>query len=168
MTRARAASSHEGRRGGLFPLSSAGMANAREQRLGHGKGRGSHEAVEKRRAARALNTAFTRAAGAGPLLDGRAERRRQRLLRELRDGRRGEPLAPIDVLTHAAELIELGESLASIEKFGVKPRKAPTSPDLLEAARRVQEAYGMPPEVFALIGLELPGAQRASKKTEGA
>jgi len=143
------------------------MANAREQRLGHGKGRGSHEAVEKRRAARALNTAFTRAAGAGPPPGGPRGAGPQRPLRWRAARRPGEAPRPPDVLTHAAELLELGESLASIEKFGVKPRKAPASPELLEAAGRVQEAYGMPPDVFALIGLELPGAPRASKKKEG-
>jgi hypothetical protein len=131
------------------------MANARERRLGHGKGRGSEEAVEKRRAARALNTLFHEAVGAGALRDGRAERRRQRLLRELRDGRRGHPLPPIEVVTHAAELLELGESLASIERFGVAPRKVPATPALIEAAQRVQAAYAIPPEVFVLIGVDL-------------
>ncbi|MBN8616276.1 MAG: hypothetical protein J0L92_37165 [Deltaproteobacteria bacterium] len=131
------------------------MPNAREQRLGHGKGRGSPEATEKRRAARALNSAFTRAAGSAGLLDGRAERRRQRLIKELKDGRRGAPLPPIDVLTHAAELLALGETLASLEKQGVRARKVESSPELIAAARRVQAAYEMPREVFALIGLDL-------------
>jgi hypothetical protein len=130
------------------------MANAREQRLGHGKGRGSPEAVEKRRAARALNAAFDKAAG-GALADGRAERRRQRLIRELKDGRRGKPLPPIDVLTHAAELLALGETLASLDRAGIKPRKIAASPELLAAARRVQVAYDMPREVFGLLGLDL-------------
>jgi hypothetical protein len=131
------------------------MPNAREQRLGHGKGRGSPEATEKRRAARALNAEFTRAAGSAGLLDGRAERRRQRLIKELKDGRRGTPLPPIDVLTHAAELLALGETLASLEKQGVRARKVTSSPELIAAARRVQAAYEMPREVFALIGLDL-------------
>ncbi|GAB4196142.1 MAG: hypothetical protein OHK0013_03080 [Sandaracinaceae bacterium] len=142
------------------------MVNARERRLGHGKGRGSEEAIEKRRAARALNALFQRSVGAGPLLDGRAERRRQRLLRELRDGRRGVPLPPIEVLTHAAELLELGESLASIERFGVKPRKALATPELVEAARRVQAAYGMPPEIFSLIGLDLVGGEGGDERAQ--
>lgn len=134
------------------------MPNAREQRLGHGKGRGSPEATEKRRAARALNAAFTRASGNAALADGRAERRRQRLIKELKDGRRGAPLPPIDVLTHAAELLALGETLASLEKQGVRARKAASSPELVAAARRVQAAYEMPREVFALIGLDLSKA----------
>lgn len=139
------------------------MANAREQRLGHGKGRGSPEAVEKRRAARALNSAFEKAAAGGALADGRAERRRQRLLKELKDGRRGQPLPPIDVLTHAAELLGLGETLGSLEKQGVKRRKVAATPDLLAAARRVQAAYEMPREVFALIGLTLDGGRSAAR-----
>ena len=142
------------------------MANAREQRLGHGKGRGSPEAVEKRRAARALNAPFDKAAG-GALADGRAERRRQRLIRELKDGRRGKPLPPIDVLTHAAELLALGETLASLDRAGIKPRKIAAGPELLAAARRVQVAYDMPREVFGLLGLDLaPGRGARDEETE--
>lgn len=141
------------------------MANAREQRLGHGKGRGSPEAVEKRRAARALNAAFDKAAG-GALADGRAERRRRRLIRELKDGRRGKPLPPIDVLTHAAELLALGETLVSLERAGVKARKTPATPELVAAARRVQVAYDMPAEVFGLLGLDLGRARGPSASNE--
>jgi hypothetical protein len=141
------------------------MANAREQRLGHGKGRGSPEAVEKRRAARALNAAFDKAAG-GALEDGRAERRRQRLIRELKDGRRGKPLPPIDVLTHAAELLALGETLASLERAGIKARKTPGTPELVAAARRVQVAYDMPAEVFGLLGLDLGRARGRGTSNE--
>lgn len=129
------------------------MVNARERSTGHGKGRASDEAIEKRRAARALNALFSE--GTGRLLDGRQERRRQRLLQELREGKRGAPLPPIEVLTHAAELFQLGETLESLKRFGITPRKAPQTPELLEAARRVQAAYEMPSEVFGLLGLSL-------------
>ena len=76
-----------------------GMSGAMARR-GDGKGRGSPEAVEKRRSARALNALFSAASGG---LDGRTERRRKRLLAELKDGRGGEALSAIEVLTHAAE-----------------------------------------------------------------
>lgn len=122
------------------------------------KGRGSPEAVEKRRAARALNTIFARASGEGGGLDGRTEKRRRRLILELKEGRRGKPLKPIDVLTHASELFDLGETLASLKKAGVKPIAAPATPEMIEAARRVQAAYEMHPDVFKLIGLEIPPA----------
>lgn len=129
------------------------MAKPRVSGVVRSPGRGSPEAIEKRRAARALNAAF-RDAERATVCDGRTERRRQRLLRELRDGRNGRPLSPIDVLTHAAELLALGETLESIERFGVRPRTAPSSPAVLDAARRVRDAYAMPPEVFALVGLD--------------
>lgn len=118
------------------------------------KGRGSPEAVEKRRSARALNTIFAQGQGGGGL-DGRTEKRRRRLIQELKEGRRGQPLKPIDVLTHACELFELGETLASLRKHGVKPVPAPDTPELRDAARRVQVAYGMPVDAFKLIGLEM-------------
>jgi hypothetical protein len=128
-------------------------------RRGDGKGRGSPEAVEKRRSARALNALFSQASGG---LDGRTERRRKRLLGELKDGRAGEPLSAIDVLTHAAELLSLGETMASIKKHGVRPRAVRLEPSLVEAARRAQRAYDLPDEVFELLGLEPKG--RAERK----
>jgi hypothetical protein len=124
------------------------------------KGRGSPEAVEKRRAARALNTIFAEERGAPRGLDGRTEKRRRRLIAELKEGRRGAPLKPIDVLTHASELLELGETLASLRKQGVRPIAAPASDELREAARRVQSAYALHPDAFVLIGIELQGERR--------
>jgi hypothetical protein len=129
-------------------------------------GRGSPEAVAKRRAARALNTIFAKEHGAaGGGLDGRTEKRRKRLIKELVEGRRGRPLKPIDVLTHASELLELGETLASLKKQGVKPIAAPRTPEMIEAAARVREAYSMSPEVFELIGLDIRSAGGRGKGT---
>lgn len=129
-------------------------------RRGDGKGRGSPEAVEKRRSARALNALFSAASGG---LDGRTDRRRKRLLAELTNGRRGEPLSAIDVLTHAAELLSLGETMATLKKQGVRPRSVRPDAALVEAARRAQRAYGLPEEVFELLGLE-PARTRAERK----
>lgn len=141
------------------------------------KGRGSPEAVEKRRAARALNTIFAEGQGASRGLDGRTEKRRRRLIAELKDGRRGKPLKPIDVLTHASELLELGETLPSLRKQGVKPIASPATVELRDAALRVQSAYGLHPDVFELIGVQLDargvldgdgngeGARRSRRKT---
>ncbi len=132
------------------------------------KGRGSAEAVEKRRAARALNTLFSRDAGAGPLLDGRTEKRRRRLVGELKEGRRGKALSPIDVLTHVSELFDLGETLASLKRQGVKPVAAPRTAEMIEAARRVQTAYGMHPDAFKLIGLEIERVVAPGDRAAGA
>ncbi|UJR78665.1 hypothetical protein [Sandaracinus amylolyticus] len=143
------------------------MARARS------KGRGSPEAVEKRRSARALNTIFAQGQSGTGGLDGRTEKRRRRLIQELKEGRRGQPLKPIDVLTHASELFELGETLASLKKHGVKPIVAPDTAEVREAARRVQVAYAMPVDVFKLIGLEMEplddeGAAPARKRRKKA
>ena len=101
---------------------------------------------------------FSAASSGG--LDGRTARRRKRLLGELKDGRAGEPLSAIDVLTHAAELLSLGETVASIKKHGVKPRAVRPAPSLVEAARRAQRAYDLPDEVFELIGLDPKNVER--------
>src|SRR5262245_24440308 len=85
--------------------------------------RGSPEAVEKRRAARAFNQAL-RGGGAGaPAVDGRTERRRKRLLKELAAGTaRRRELKPIDILCRVQELLALGEPLASLRKACPRPR----------------------------------------------
>src|SRR6476620_5391427 len=79
--------------------------------------RGSPEAIEKRRAARMFNDVLGGNA-AGGRLDGRTEKRRQRLLQELESGlaRGSRELKPLDVLSRVQELLELGEPLASIRK----------------------------------------------------
>ena len=122
-------------------------------------GRGSPEAVEKRRAARALNTLVSKARGGTPL-DGRTEKRRRRLLAELKNGRRGKPLSAIDTLTHAGELLALGETLATLRKQGVKGIAVEATPELLAVAQRVRDAYSLPDEVFELIGVQLPARKR--------
>lgn len=125
-----------------------------------GKGRGSPEATEKRRVARALNAIVARSGG-GPIgLDGRTEKRRQRLVRELKDGRRGTPLSAIDVLTHAGELLSLGETIETLEKQGVEPRRTAPSAELRELCERVREAYDLPGEAFHFLGLSLAEGQK--------
>jgi hypothetical protein len=129
-----------------------GRARARKTA---GKGRGSPEATEKRRVARALNAIVARSGG-GPIgLDGRTEKRRQRLVRELTEGRRGAPISPIDVLTHVGELLALGETIDTLEKQGVEPRRTAMSPELQEVCERVREAYDLPEEAFHFLGLSL-------------
>ena len=120
-------------------------------------GRGSAEAIEKRRVARQLNTLF---GGGGPgsgKLDGRTEKRRQRLLRELKEGKGGKELKPIEIVTHANELLEMGETLSSIRKNGLRAPKIElaASPERVETVLRTQEAYGFRAEVWKLLGIDL-------------
>jgi hypothetical protein len=120
------------------------------------RGRGSKQAVEKRRAARALN-AVVDALGGGVELDGRTERRKRRLVKELVSGRRGAPLKAIDFVAHASELMALGESPASLRRLGVKSRKMPLDPALLTAVERTQAAYGFDVRAWKMLGVKAPG-----------
>jgi hypothetical protein len=124
---------------------------------GNGGGRGSTEAIEKRRVARQLNALFSAGNGERGKLDGRTEKRRQRLLKELKEGRRGQPLKPIEVVSHADELLSLGETLGSIRKNGVRTAKLDVgiTSDQLAAVQKTQAAYGFRPEVWRLLGIEL-------------
>lgn len=116
------------------------------------KGRGSKEAVDKRRAARELNALFESAERTA-LRDGRVERRRQRLLRELKEGRGGSPLSPIDTVTHVDELLRMGETFRTLRQHGVRPRRAVLSAQAEAAVRRAQAAYAFDPRAWRILGL---------------
>jgi len=139
-------------------------------------GRGSAEAIEKRRVARQLNTLFGGNGNQAGKLDGRTEKRRQRLLKELKEGKRGQPLKPIEIITHASELLDMGETIASIRKNGLKANKVELDgqEEKAEAVRRAQEAYQFHPEVWKLLGIDLeeigareeaPGARKKKRAT---
>jgi hypothetical protein len=117
--------------------------------------RGSPEAIAKRRAARALNTLFDKGPAATGL-DGRSIRRRERLKKELGEGRKGEPLKAHEVLSHATELFEMGETLRSIRKLKPRVPPAPTLDDAsLAAIRTTQENYGFDPRAWKLLGIDI-------------
>jgi hypothetical protein len=133
-------------------------------------GRGSAEAIEKRRVARQLNTLFGGANNAPGKLDGRTEKRRQRLLKELKDGRAGQPLKPIEIIAHANELLEMGETLTAIRKNGVKTPKLDFdgSNEKVDTVLRAQEAYGFRPEVWRLLGIDLAELTAESEAAKSA
>jgi hypothetical protein len=134
-------------------------------------GRGSAEAIEKRRVARQLNTLFGGGNNQPGKLDGRTEKRRLRLLKELKDGRAGQALKPIEIIAHANELLEMGETLSTIRKNGVKTPKLELdgSSERVETVLRAQEAYGFRPEVWKLLGIDLAEltAESSAAKTAG-
>lgn len=133
-------------------------------------GRGSAEAIEKRRVARQLNTLFSGGTSQPGKVDGRTEKRRQRLMKELKEGKSGQALKPIEIVTHANELLELGETLSAIRKNGVKmPRlDLDGTPDKVETVLRAQEAYGFRPEVWKLLGLDVAELMAGSALKGGA
>ena len=118
--------------------------------------RGSPEAVEKRRLARKLNKLLTVGSDPSALTDGRTERRRQRLLKELDEGTRADPptLKPIEVLQHAHDLLTLGEPIASIRKVvRLPPRPVIDLDEARALLTKLQSAYDFRPEVYEFLGL---------------
>lgn len=134
-------------------------------------GRGSAEAIEKRRVARQLNTLLLEGTPSGKL-DGRTEKRRKRLIKELKEGRGGSPLKPIDFVSHVDELLSIGESVSSLRRAGVKPRKTEMTPDVETIVERTQAAYNFRPEAWKLLGVQVGepkkrGRPRGRRTTKG-
>jgi hypothetical protein len=139
--------------------------------------RGSPEAIEKRRAARMFNDVLGGAGAGAGKLDGRTEKRRQRLMKELEDGmaRGSRELKPLDVLQRVQELMDLGEPLSSIRKVAkVRKSNLPVE-SMIDVVGRLQKAYAFRPEVYRFVGigedvlrtagvLEADLARRAKKK----
>lgn len=119
-------------------------------------GRGSPEAVQKRRVARRFNDLLTGGGRAtAEARDGRTEKRRARLLRDLAkgQGKQGQ-LKPIDVLANVNELLELNEPIASIRKNLKTKLSLPGSPEqVVKALRDVHTAYGFRADAYRLLGL---------------
>jgi hypothetical protein len=119
--------------------------------------RGSPEAIEKRRAARMFNDVLGGSNSSGKL-DGRTEKRRQRLLHELETGKaRGKrDLKPLDVLQHVQELLEMGEPIAAIRKV-TKSKRPPAelgnAEEVATVIGRLHRAYGFRPEAYRFVGI---------------
>jgi hypothetical protein len=117
--------------------------------------RGSPEAIEKRRVARVFNDILGGRGASSHKLDGRTEKRRQRLLKELEAGkaRGSRELKPLDVLQRVQELMDLGEPLSSIRKV-TKIRKSAVAPEaLVGVVERLHRAYSFRPEVYRFVGI---------------
>jgi hypothetical protein len=117
--------------------------------------RGSPEAIEKRRVARVFNDILGGRGANANKLDGRTEKRRQRLLKELEAGkaRGSRELKPLDVLQRVQELMDLGEPLSSIRKIA-KVRKNTVAPEaIVGVVERLHRAYSFRPEVYRFVGI---------------
>jgi hypothetical protein len=117
--------------------------------------RGSPEAIEKRRAGRFFNDVLGGRSSGERRLDGRTEKRRQRLLQELEKGvaRGSRELKPLDVLQRVQELMELGESVSSIRKVA-KVRKTAVPPEsVIEVVEALHKAYHFRPETYRFVGI---------------
>jgi hypothetical protein len=127
-------------------------------------GRGSPEAIEKRRVARRLNAILSKETVV-TTLDGRSARKRDRILAELKD----KQLKPVEVLIRVTDLLAMGETVASIKKAGVRPVKSSLSVDTDEVRgliEQVQEAYAFPREAWKFIGVKLTSDVGAADAAE--
>lgn len=118
--------------------------------------RGSPEAIAKRRAGRAFNVLLGSGSGRRRL-DGRSQKRRERLLHELRTGKtRGsrQELKPLDVLTRVNELLELGESMSVIRKVCRGRAPAAGRAALIQVVTDLHQAYGFRADAYRLLGLD--------------
>jgi len=130
---------------------------ARSRKKKRATRRGSPEVVAKIQSARALNDLFAKATGAdGAALDQRTLKRKQRLMRELAEGKNGKPLTALEVLMHADELLALGETLSSMRKLKPRvPAKPPRSEDADAVFAEAQQLYGFDPKAWRLLGVDI-------------
>ncbi|MGB0678995.1 MAG: hypothetical protein ACPGUV_04980 [Polyangiales bacterium] len=142
---------------------SAGRTTGRSKAAGGG--RGGTEAVEKRRVARQLNAALSGGARASTKVDGRTEKRRQRLVSSLKSGKgkNGKALKPIDVVAHVDELLGLGESIATLRKSGVKVQKVEVDDGVKALVARAQEAYSFRTEAWKILGITFADGEAVAK-----
>ena len=117
--------------------------------------RGSPEAIEKRRVARVFNDILGGRGASAHKLDGRTEKRRQRLLKELEAGkaRGSRELKPLEVLQRVQELMDLGESLSSIRKVAKVRKNAVTPETIVDVVQELHHAYSFRPEVYRFVGI---------------
>lgn len=119
-------------------------------------GRGSPEAILKRRVARKLNQLFSGKAGESGTIDGRTQKRRQRLLSELDKGTRkgGKGMKPIDLLQRVNSLLQLGEKVSAIRKVVHSRSVRHLPPDkAVDILREVHNAYHFQSEAYRFLGL---------------
>lgn len=122
------------------------------------------EVVEKRRAARQFNDLLLAANGNVREFDGRTEKRRQRLLDELKEGQARAsktPLKPIEILTRVTTLFQLGMSAAAIRKVCKPPRRVVPTEELIDGVRALHAAYAFPVEAYAFVGVDEQMLERA-------
>ncbi|HEY8428656.1 MAG TPA: hypothetical protein VIL20_09790 [Sandaracinaceae bacterium] len=130
--------------------------------------RGSPEAIAKRRSARKLNTLFERGVQIASI-DGRTLKRKNRMLKELKEGRGGVPLKAQQVLAYATELFEMGENLGTIRALKpLLPERPPLTPEVVEAMRATQEAYNFSPRAWRLLGVDIEKIMGSSTSAEAA
>jgi hypothetical protein len=96
--------------------------------------------------------------GGGPTggkLDGRTEKRRQRLLKELEENQAHgqKDLKPLDILQRVQELLELGETVSAIKKARKIPKSIGGGASTVELIHRLHNAYAFKTECYRFVGI---------------
>lgn len=101
-------------------------------------------------------------------MDGRTLKRKRRLMQELQEGKRGEPLKAHEVLGHATELMQLlGENLSSLRALKPKlPARPPLTNEFLDAVRQTQSSYNYDPRAWALLGINIERVMQGASGEE--
>lgn len=120
-----------------------------------GNRRGSPEAIEKRKVARMFNDLLGGRGASAQKLDGRTEKRRLRLMRELEAGQAhgDRELKPLDILQRVQELLDLGEPVSSIRKVCKPPKSLLANEGMVELVHRLHNAYGFRQETYRFVGI---------------
>ncbi len=136
-------------------LGGVGQSDEPARSRGAANRRGSPEAIEKRRVARVFNDILGGRGAAASKLDGRTEKRRQRLLKELEAGkaRGSRELKPLDILQRVQELMDLGEPLSSIRKVAKVKKTQVAKEAIVDVVERLHRAYSFRPEVYRFVGI---------------
>lgn len=134
---------------------SVASASHTERRARPPNRRGSPEAIEKRRIARVFNHILGGRGASANKLDGRTEKRRQRLLKELEVGkaRGSHELKPLDVLQRVQELMDLGEPVSSIRKIAKVRKNGLPAEAIVKVVAELHRLYGFRPETYRFVGI---------------
>lgn len=129
--------------------------------------RGSPEAIAKRRAARTLNTLFAKSAVVGSM-DGRTVKRKNRLMKELQQGRGGSGLKAHEALSHVTELLAMGETVGSIRKLNPRVPSAPAlTAETVQVIRDTQDSYGFDPRAWKMLGVDIDAVTGNAQPSSG-
>ncbi len=122
-------------------------------------GAGDPAVVERRNLVRKLNTMLQKQSAAGKKRDGRSEKRRKRLVEELKKGKKGKPLKPVERIAHVHDLLELGETITTLRRQGVRFERPTWTAESLALAERVQAELGYRPEAWRILGVVFEGGK---------
>jgi hypothetical protein len=96
----------------------------------------------------------------------RRKRRKDRLLRELRDGRGKSALKPMEVVARLDELLALGERPSDLRPLNAGRFDLKNTPELLALVNEAQATFGFDPRAWRILGVKLPRTDEEKQRRE--